>query len=57
MGASVVNYVKSHSDVIDWAEVNLSSTPSEILWQAFNCTPTGDAKIAIRKELSNRKEF
>jgi len=57
MGGSVVNHVAAHNDVIDWADVNLSNTPSDILWQTFNRCPSGDAQIAIRKELTNRKEF
>jgi hypothetical protein len=57
MGGSVVNYVKSAPDIIEWADVNLSHTNSDILWQAFNCSPVGSARTAIRKELSNRGEF
>lgn len=57
MGSTVVRTVKRHNDVIDWADVNLSATPVDILWQAFNCTPSGDARNAIRRELSNRGEF
>jgi hypothetical protein len=57
MGGSVVNFVKPHSEVISWADVNLSNTSADILWQAFNCSPNGDAKAAIRKELTNRGEF
>lgn len=57
MGRTVIRTVKPHNDVIDWADVNLSATPTGILWQAFNCTPSGDARTAIRRELSNRGEF
>jgi hypothetical protein len=57
MGGSVVNYPQPHNEVIDWADVSLSNTSSDILWQAFNCAPNGDAKSAIRKELINRGEF
>lgn len=57
MGGSVVNYVQPHHYVIEWADVNLSNTSADILWQTFNCSPNGDAKTAIRKELINRGEF
>jgi len=57
MGRTVVHYVKSSGEVIDWADVNLSGTPSDILWQAFNCSPSGDARSAIQRELSHRGEF
>lgn len=57
MGRTVVRTVKVHHEVIEWADINLSATPTGILWQAFNCTPTGDARIAIRSELVNRGEL
>ena len=57
MGRTVIHYVKTSPDVIDWTDVNLSATNSGILWQAFNCSPNGAAHDAIRKELANRGEF
>ena len=57
MGGSVVNYVEARHEVIDWASVNLSGTPSNVLWSAYYCTKPGDARAAIFAELTNRKEF
>ena len=57
MGASVVNYVMPRGEVIEWAGINLSATPSNVLWSAYYCTKPGDARAAIIAELSNRKEF
>lgn len=57
MGGSVVNYVKPRGEVIDWASVNLSDTPSNVLWSAYYGTKPGDARAAILAELTNRKEF
>ena len=57
MGRSVIRTVKPHNEVIDWTDINLSATPSDILWQTFHCAPNGEARIAIQRELSRRKEF
>lgn len=57
MGASVVHYVESRHEVIEWAGINLSATPSNVLWSAYYCTTPGDARAAIIAELAKRKEF
>lgn len=57
MGSTVIHPVESRHEFIEWADVNLSDTSISVLWQAFNCTPNGSARDAIRKELVSRKEF
>ena len=57
MGATVVNPVKARSEVIEWGSINLSGTPTAILWDTFGRCPNGPAKDSIRKELVNRGEL
>ena len=57
MGATVVHYVQPHHEVIEWGAISLTGVSTEILWDTYGRCPSGAAKSAIRRELSNRGEI